>query len=160
MSSDLLDAWRRNHATNAMLLEAIPDAALEDRYSPRTRTVASQFAHMHSVRVSHLKRRGKRHLGKLASFARGAEPDRDELLDALVASTEAVGRMLDDCERDEGVPSWRGPPASYLGYFCAHEAHHRGLAIVSCRLSGTKLDRDVLMGLWAWSRHFEWQDEG
>jgi uncharacterized damage-inducible protein DinB len=159
VSSDLLDTWRRNHATNAMLLDAIPDEGLAARYSPRTRVVASQFAHLHNVRVYHLKKRGKAHLGKLTGFARGAEPGRDELLDVLVASTEAVGRMLEQCEQADKVPSWRGPPASFLGYFCAHEAHHRGLVLVSCRLSGVKVDRDVRDGLWNWSRRFEWQDE-
>lgn len=140
-----------NVATNHMLLDALDDEALASRYSPRTRTVSSQFAHMHNIRVSNLDRRGS-DKKKLKSFPRGAEPTRAQLLRALKQSDVAIGRLLATCEEANNVKSWGGPPSTYLGYFLAHEAHHRGLVLVSLRLSGIKMPKSVTYGMWYWSR--------
>ena len=88
MDGELVEAWWMNVETNRMLFEGISDEGLGARYSPRTRAVASQFAHMHNIRVYHLRKRGKAFLGELDTFGRGAEPDRSELTDAL------AGRVL------------------------------------------------------------------
>ena len=45
---------------------AIPEEAFDDRYASRTRTVVSQFMHVHYVRVKNLQNRGKEFLGDLA----------------------------------------------------------------------------------------------
>ena len=153
MDHELAEAWRMSNDKNLALLDAIPDGALADRYSPKTRTVAAQFAHMHNVRVSHLERRGPEFLGDLSGFPRGAQPSKRELRTALVASEHAIAQLLEKCGRTGKVKNWGGgPPATYLGYFIAHEAHHRGLAIVALRLSGTKLPKDTLYGLWYWRK--------
>ena len=152
MSADLAAAWHMNVATNKMLMDALTADALTSRYSPRTRTVASQFAHMHNVRISHLERRGVEGAGGLESFPRGAEPKKRALVKALAGSDEAISRMLSQCEDAGNVKSWNGPPSTFLGYFLAHEGHHRGLILVSLRMSGVKLPKDFTYGLWYWSR--------
>lgn len=154
-TSDLAEAWRVNDHMNSTLLEAIPDASLGDRYSKRTRAVASQFAHLHNVRVSHLERRGQDLAVGLNSFERGAEPTRRELVAALKKSTAAIAKLLDRGAADGKIKGWSNSPATYLGYLLAHEAHHRGLAIVSLRLSGTKLSKDVTYGIWAWGKKYD-----
>ena len=58
MASDLVEAWDMNNRKNFLLLDGIPAKSFGDQYSPTTRTVASQFAHLHNVRVYHLKNRG------------------------------------------------------------------------------------------------------
>ena len=40
-----------SNEANPYLLGQLPKESLEDRYAPRTRTVAAQFAHMHNVRL-------------------------------------------------------------------------------------------------------------
>ena len=148
MASDLVTAWNVNNALNMKLLDAIPSKAMKDKYSDRTRTVAAQFAHMHNVRVYHLEKRGRHHLGKLEGFERGAQPTKTQLRKALKASAAAVGKMLDEFEADGSVKSWKGPPATYLAYFVSHESHHRGLALVCMRMAGTKIPDEAKYGLW------------
>lgn len=148
MASDLVTAWKVNNALNMKLLDAIPAKAMKDRYSDRTRTVAAQFAHMHNVRVYHLEKRAGHHLGKLAAFERGAQPTKAQLRSALKASAAAVGKMLDEFETEGTVKSWKGPPATYLAYFVSHESHHRGLALICMRISGTKIPDEAKYGLW------------
>jgi len=153
MESDLVEAWRRNAAMNHLLLDALPPKALGARYSPTTRTVAAQFAHVHNVRVYHLEARGRTKGTRLKAFPRGARPAKAALRRALLASEEAIASLLEACEAEGRVRSWRGPPATFLAYFVSHEGHHRGLATASLRLSGFKVRQEVLYGLWQeWGR--------
>jgi uncharacterized damage-inducible protein DinB len=146
---DLVEAWRRNCALNLLFLDALPDAALEGRYAPRTRSVLAQFAHMHSVRVYHLQAHGKAFLGGLRSYPRGAEPTRREVRAALVASAEAIAARLADAAALGRIPGWKGPPAAYLAYLVSHEGHHRGLAMAALRLSGHRAPDELKWGLWS-----------
>ncbi len=152
MKSELAQAWRVNCAMNHSLFEAVATDGLSARYSPKTRTVAAQFAHIHSVRVYHLKGRGPQFLGDLRGFPRGAEPGKSEIKRALKASDKAIEELLAHCEAEGKVKSWGGSPVSYLGYFISHESHHRALAIVALRLSGVKAPKAVLDGLWNWRK--------
>jgi uncharacterized damage-inducible protein DinB len=148
MASNLATAWQVNNGLNLKLLDAIPAKAMKDKYSERTRTVAAQFAHMHNVRVYHLEKRARHQLGKLQSFERGAQPTKTQLRSALKASASAIGKMLEEFEAEGSVKSWNGPPATYLSYFIAHESHHRGLALVCMRVSGTRIPDEAKYGLW------------
>ena len=148
--SDLTRAWRTNARITLELLEAIPEEGLEARYSPRTRTVAAQFAHLHYVRVRNLDERGPRESkGKVAAFENRAQPTHRQLVRALQASGRAMTGLFESFAREGKVKSWGEPPESYLGYHCAHEAHHRGLVIVSLRLSGIKLANELRYSLWS-----------
>lgn len=152
MESDIIEAWHINNSMNYLLLNSVPDEALEARYSPKTRTVAAQFAHMHNVRVSHLEGRAVDLVGDLKGFPRGAQPEKTELRTALEASEQAVAKMLAQFARDGKVKSWNGAPVTYLSYFISHESHHRGLALVALRLSGVKIPKEITYGLWYWRR--------
>jgi uncharacterized damage-inducible protein DinB len=151
-ASPLGAAFLRNNDANLFLLRAIPDADMGAAYSARTRTVAAQFAHMHYVRVLHLRKRGKEHLGDLQAFPTGAQPTRKELERALTGSAKAIVAFLAAAEEKGAVKSWHDPPAGFLAYLVAHEAHHRALAILSLRLAGRKLHKDTLYGIWNWSK--------
>ncbi len=149
MPSDIVRAWRSNCRATMTLLDALPAAFLKDQYSPRTRTVAAQFAHIHYVRHRNLEfRGGPAFVGKVRPFEKGAQPKKRELQTALKASAKAMEKLIEHFEEQGKIKSWRGSLAQYLGYHAAHEAHHRGLAIVSVRLSGHKLPKEAIYGLW------------
>lgn len=150
--NDLVQAWDMNRAANELLLKSIPPAALGDRYGDRTRTVGAQFAHIHNVRMRWVGFAAREFAGGVAGFPRGAQPGKRELTRALAASAGVIERYLDACVEAGRVKSWKGPPATFLGYLIAHEAHHRGLAIVALRTGGHKVPQDVVYGIWDWGK--------
>ena len=145
-------AWRMGNKANLFLLNAIKARHLGDRYFPRTRTVAAQFAHMHNVRLRWLTHAAPDLAAQVAQFPGGAELTKEDLLGALAASSEVVAVYLDKCEETGNVDHWSGPPASFLAYLLAHEAHHRGLIMASLRASGHKQPDEVIYGLWEWGK--------
>lgn len=152
MKSQLVDAWRMSNEANLFLLGKISAKYLDDSYSPRTRTVGAQFAHMHNVRLRWLQHAAPELVGRVKPFPKGAKPTKTELKKALRASEQPVTRYLEECDSKGEVKYWKGPPASVLSYLVAHEAHHRGLAMVAMRLSGRKLPQDVVYGQWQWGK--------
>jgi uncharacterized damage-inducible protein DinB len=152
MASHLVEAWRMSNEANLFLLENIPDEYLTDSYSPRTRTVAAQFAHIHNVRLRWLNHAAPKLTGEVKSFPKGVQPAKAELIAALQASEEIIAAYLEQCESAGEVKYWNGPPATFLSYLVAHEAHHRGLAMVAMRISGHKLPQKVVYGLWDWGK--------
>ena len=75
----LVAAWDMNTATNRMLLDPLSEDDLQSRYAPRTRSAASQFAHIHNIRIAQLDKRAASKPEGLKSFPRGAEPTKAEL---------------------------------------------------------------------------------
>lgn len=150
MPSQLVEAWRMSNEANLFLLENIPEEYLIDSYSPRTRTVAAQFTHMHNVRLRWLNHAAPNLIGDVRSFPKGAQPTKAELIAALQASEEIIATYLVQCEAAGEVKYWNGSPVTFLGYLIAHEAHHRGLAMAAMRISGHKLPQEIVYGLWDW----------
>jgi len=152
MASELVVTWELSHEANLYLLAAIPRGGLAASYAPRTRTVAAQFAHLHNVRLRWLQHAAPRTKTAVPAFPRGAQPAKAELKRALADSAEAIGAFLEASEAAGKVARWNGPPASFLGYLVAHEAHHRGLALVALRSAGHKVPPEVVYGLWDWGK--------
>ena len=152
MQSALVEAWGMSNEANLFLLTSIPTEHLADRYSARTRTVAGQFAHMHGVRLRCLKFIAPDLVGKLKAFPRGAQPGRAELLAALKKSEQPIADLLERSEKAGAVKSWNGSPATFLSYLVAHEAHHRGLAMVALRAADHKPPDEVVYGQWQWGK--------
>lgn len=152
MKSQLVEAWCMSNEVNLYLLDSISDEYLQDRYAKRTRTVAAQFAHMHNVRLRWLNHSAPKLVDKLESFPKGVQPTKEELREALKASEKVISRYLEECEAAGDVKYWSGPPATFLSYLVAHEAHHRGLAMVAMRISGRKLPQEVIYGQWQWGK--------
>ena len=152
MTTELVEAWRMSNESNLFLIDSIPAAALKDAYASRTRNVAAQLAHIHSVRLRWLGHAAPHLIENVESLPKDPQPTKAKLKKALKASAKSVERFLTECEASGAVARWNGSPTTFLGYLIAHEAHHRGLAMVAMRLSGRKLSQDVVYGLWQWGK--------
>ena len=141
-----------NNDANLYLLGEIPARYLTDRYSNRTRTVAGQFAYMHNVRLRWLNHSSPELVVDAEPFPRGDQPTKMRLKAALRSSEKLVARFLEDSEAAGRVLKWNGPPATFLGYLIAHEAHLRGLAMVAMRLAGHAPPREMVYGQWQWGK--------
>ncbi len=105
MASPLVEAWDMSNEANLFLLEGIPAEALQDRYSPRTRTVAAQFVHMHNVRLRWLQEAAPALAAKAKPFEKESEPTQRELKTALEASARLVARFLEESDAAGKVKS-------------------------------------------------------
>jgi hypothetical protein len=83
-----------------------------------------------------------------------------QLLPALRRSGDGIARLLElGCQHGGTIPPtrsyvWRNLPLDVghvLGYFIAHEGHHRGQIVLIARALGHRLPREVTSGLWQWS---------
>jgi uncharacterized damage-inducible protein DinB len=76
----------------------------------------------------------------------------------LARSNEGMVRLIELGMAHGGrVPraSWQNFPTDlphFLGYFAAHEGHHRGQICMVARQLGERLPRQVTDGLWQWTR--------
>jgi len=155
---ELLEAWRTNNRINLFLLDHISAAGMKCTLSTRGgRDVARQFAHLHDVRVYHLEKRAKDLTKGLTKFqSKGGDkviPNKGELKAALKASSAAIETFLGDVLA--GVPKRRGFKKGIfttLGYFIAHESHHRGSILLTLKESGHKLDNKTAYAIWAWDQ--------
>jgi uncharacterized damage-inducible protein DinB len=107
---------------------------------------------MHNVRLRWLKHAAPALVEKAKAFPRGAVPTKKQLTDALRASEKLVARFLEESDTAGRVKRWNGSPATFLSYLVAHEAHHRGLAMVALRMSGRKLSQETVYGQWQWGK--------
>ena len=154
MLDELLEAWRTNNRINLFLIEHTSDAGMKCTLSKRGgRDVARQFGHLHDVRVWHLEKRAKDLAQGLEVFETKASPTKAELESALTASGDAVESFL------EGVFSGQSKRRGFkkgifttLGYFIAHESHHRGNILLTLKECGHQPDKDARYAIWGWDQ--------
>ncbi len=158
----ILAAWRTNARVTAFLVEAMPGDLWDTKVpgSPR-KTVRMIAAHLHNTRCA-----WTRTLGKEFGIAVPEPVDRfkvtaAELVPALEQSSAGISRLLEfGCEHGGSIPPakayvWRNLPLDIghvLGYFIAHEGHHRGQIVILARELGQRLPAAVTNGLWDWTK--------
>src|SRR3990172_2462285 len=122
----LVATWRTNNRVTTFLFESLPSELWPKRVpgAPR-RTVRMIAGHIHNARCMWIKTLGAKHGIAVPRSVDRRKVRRDELLWALAPS---------------------------LGYFLAHEAHHRGQVCMLARELGHRLPAAVTAGLWQWSR--------
>src|SRR6266545_3598103 len=88
-------------------------------------------------------------------------PDLREAILAAWRTNNGITRLLQlGCQHGGTIPAtrsyvWRNLPLDVghvLGYFIAHEGHHRGQIVLVARALGHRLPGEVTAGLWQWSR--------
>ncbi len=154
MLDDLLEAWHTNNRINLFLIDHISDAGMKCTLSKRGgRDVARQFAHIHNNRVWHLERRAKDLAEGLSKFPTKESPGKRRLKDALTASCAAGESFLHGVL--SGEPKRRGfrkGVFTTVGYFIAHESHHRGSILLTLKQCGHPLDKKARDAIWGWDQ--------
>lgn len=152
-------AWQTNNRATIYLIEHLP-AAIWSSEVPGTprRTVRALAAHIHNCRCSWIKALGARHGVSAPPTVDAGRVRRRELVRALERSSEAMVRLIElGVARGGRVPpaAWQNFPTDlehFLGYFVAHEGHHRGQLCLIARQLGHRLPREVAGGLWQWKK--------
>jgi uncharacterized damage-inducible protein DinB len=158
----ILDAWKTNNRVTVFLIEHLPAGLWEAKVpgAPR-RTIRMLAGHIHNARCMWIKTLGKEH-----GFAVPRSVDRykvkpKDLIPALQrSSTGILGLLKFGCDEGGSIPGsssyvWRNLPLDVghvLGYFVAHEGHHRGQIVMLARQLGYGLPVEVTGGLWQWSK--------
>lgn len=150
----LLEAWRTNNRINLFLIDKISAEGMGCTLSKHGgRNVAGQFAHVHNVRVWHLQNRAKDLSEDLEIFPAKVSPGKRELKKALSDSAVAVESFL--AAVFAGEPKRRGFKKGVfanLGYFIAHESHHRGNILLTLKQSGHSLAQKDRYAIWNWDK--------
>ncbi len=144
---------------NPLLIEHLDPAAWTARPPGKVRTIAAIFTHTHNVRCKwvrltapHLKVPKQLNRAKCTidqarvGLAESAARCSEMLVEALGSS----GRIK-DFRRDALAPAWP-VGVEMLFYMLAHEAHHRGQAILLAHQLGLPLPYKASDGIWNWEQ--------
>ncbi|PYV10753.1 MAG: hypothetical protein DMG07_20500 [Acidobacteria bacterium] len=158
----ILAAWRTNNRITLFLFEHLPPGlwAATVPGAPR-RTIRMIAGHIHNARCMWIKVLGEPHGLPVPPSVNRHRVGARQLLPALRRSGNGITRLLQlGCQHGGTIPAtrsyvWRNLPLDVghvLGYFIAHEGHHRGQIVLVARALGHRLPGEVTAGLWQWSQ--------
>jgi uncharacterized damage-inducible protein DinB len=152
-------AWRTSNRATTYLIEQLPSAVWSASVPGIERqTVGMIAAHIHNSRCRWIRALGARHGIKPPRLVDQRRVRPRELVKALSRSSEGMIELIELGVASGGkVPRsiWQNFPTDlqhFLGYFVAHEAHHRGQLLLLSRQLGHRLPREIAGGVWQWTR--------
>ncbi|HEX4068366.1 MAG TPA: DinB family protein [Acidobacteriaceae bacterium] len=162
LRDSIFDAWKTTNRVTIFLVEHLPVELWESSIpgAPR-RTIRMIAGHLHNARCMWIRTLGNEH-----GIAAPLKVDRykvtpKQLVPALERSSAGILSLLKlGSDRGGSIPAtssyvWRNLPLDVghvLGYFIAHEGHHRGQIVMVARQLGHRLPPEVANGLWQWSK--------
>ena len=162
LQDTILAAWQTNNRVTVYLVEHL-SAELWDARLPGTprRTIRMLASHIHNVRCMWLKTLGIENGIAVPPLVDRYKITAEDLVLALERSGAGILSLLRlGLDQGGSIPLtsayvWRNLPLDVghvLGYFTAHEGHHRGQIVMLARQLGQRLPAEVTGGLWQWSR--------
>lgn len=162
LRNTILDAWKTNNRVTVFLVENLPAELWEARVpgAPR-RTVRMIAGHLHNARCMWIKTLGKEHGIAVPRNVDRCKVKPAALVTALERSSKGISSLLRfGIDQGGSIPAtsayaWRNLPLDVghvLGYFIAHEGHHRGQIVMLARQLGHRLPAEVTGGLWHWTK--------
>ncbi len=152
MLDQLAETWLINNRVNLRLLEGLDDEGLAATLSTRGgRTVGQQLAHLIWLRRYKLERADRALAAGLPEIAREQGDDAALLREGFERSGEAIAELIRRSE-DGKVKGFKRGIVALVGYFIAHEAHHRGHVLLTLKQCGVRRPESLKMGLWEWNK--------
>ena|ERR1041385_4829200 len=163
LRDSIVNAWKTNNRVTVFLVEHMPAELWEAKVIgyPR-RSVRMIAAHMHNARCTWIRTLGHEHGIDAPLKVDRQKLKQKDLIAALKRSSKGIRLLLElGCDRGGSIPlsaayTWRNLPLDVghvLGYFIAHEGHHRGQIVMLARQLDLRLPSEVTGGLWQWSKH-------
>ncbi|MEN8151277.1 MAG: DinB family protein [Planctomycetota bacterium] len=154
MTDELAEAFLINNRATLLVLRELSDEALAASLSTRGgRTVGQQFVHVHEVRRDKVARADRELGAGLPKLSREDGHDRDLLIDAFERAGEAVAELIRRSLSDGGkVKGFKRGIHALVTYLVAHDAHHRGHALLTCKQARVKRPETLRFGPWDWNR--------
>jgi uncharacterized damage-inducible protein DinB len=158
----ILAAWRTNNRITFFLFEHLPPSLWAATVPGASRRTIRMIAgHIHNARCMWIKTLGAPHGLPVPPSVDRHRVGARQLLPALRRSGKGIASLLQlGCQNGGTIPAtrsyvWRNLPLDVghvLGYFTAHEGHHRGQIVLVARALGHRLPREITAGLWQWSQ--------
>lgn len=152
--NQVLEAWHTNNRINLFLIDHTSEEGMKCTLSKRGgRNVVRQFAHLHNVRIWHLENRARDLAEGAYKFATQEEPDKEKLKECLLDSAARLETFFrQSFDGSVKQRSFKKGIIPYLGYFIAHESHHRGSILLTLKTCGHPLDQKIRYAIWDWDR--------
>lgn len=153
MKEQLIEAWRISNSMMLVFIENVNDEAMLCTLSSRGRNVFQQFVHVHNVRLTWLNVSAKEIAEKYKHLDKDIKVDRKVLKNAFEQSGKAIEELIDKSWDNGGkVKGFKKGLIPMIGYFIAHDAHHRGHALLTIKQSGIKIPEELKWKIWEWEK--------
>jgi uncharacterized damage-inducible protein DinB len=155
----IITAWGTTNRATTYLIEQIPPDlwSREVPGIPRL-TIRGMAGHIHNSRCSWIRSIGALHRVPVPRLVDLRRAGQEEVVSALSRSSKGMIALIELGVANGGrVPraTWQNFPPDlehFLGYFAAHEGHHRGQILMAARQMGRRLPRAVAGGVWQWTK--------
>lgn len=153
LEQQLCDTWLINHRVNLKLIDELTEESLAYTLSKRGGgTIGHQLAHLYNIRFWKLERFAKSLVADLATIKAEDLKTKSLLINSHNDSAERVLQLINSSLAASGqVKGFKRGLIPLVGYFLAHDAHHRGNILLTLKQAGFTLSDALKYGIWEWN---------